>query len=94
MRTVVDPNVLVSAAISPAGPPRQIVAAWIDGRFELVISPALLDELRKRARPAEVPPLDQRRCRARARRRPRRRRGRPRRPACAARRLARPPPAG
>lgn len=37
---------LVSAAISPAGPPRQIVIAWIDGRFELVASPALLDELR------------------------------------------------
>lgn len=46
MRVVLDPNVLVSAAISPAGPPRQIVAAWINGRFELVISPALLDELR------------------------------------------------
>lgn len=37
---------LVSAAISAAGPPRQILAAWVDGRFELVISPALLDELR------------------------------------------------
>lgn len=46
MRALLDPNVLVSAAISPAGPPRQIVTAWVDGRFELIASPALLDELR------------------------------------------------
>ena len=45
MRVVLDANVLVSAAIS-TGPPRQIVAAWIDGRFELVASPTLLGELR------------------------------------------------
>ncbi|MGO9752226.1 MAG: putative toxin-antitoxin system toxin component, PIN family [Solirubrobacteraceae bacterium] len=45
MRAVLDPNVLVSAAISPAGPPRQILTAWLDGRFELIASPALLDEL-------------------------------------------------
>jgi hypothetical protein len=31
---VLDPNLLVSAAISPAGPPRQIVSAWIDERFD------------------------------------------------------------
>ena len=46
MRAVLDPNVLVSAAISTAGPPRQIVSAWIDGRFELIASPLLLAELR------------------------------------------------
>lgn len=46
MRAVLDPNVLVSALISTAGPPRQIVSAWVDGRFELVASPALLGELR------------------------------------------------
>lgn len=45
MRVVLDANVLVSAAISAAGPPRQIVSAWVDGRFELVASPALLEEL-------------------------------------------------
>jgi len=39
--------VLVSAAISAAGPPRRVVGAWVDERFELVISPALLDELRE-----------------------------------------------
>jgi putative PIN family toxin of toxin-antitoxin system len=46
VRVVVDANVLVSAVISPAGPPREIVTAWIDRRFELVASPALLAELR------------------------------------------------
>jgi putative PIN family toxin of toxin-antitoxin system len=46
VRVVLDANVLVSAVISTAGPPREIVGAWVDGRFELVASPALLDELR------------------------------------------------
>lgn len=46
MRAVLDPNVLVSAAISPVGPPREVVTAWIDGDFELIVSPAMLDELR------------------------------------------------
>lgn len=46
MRVVVDPNVLISAAISSAGPPRAIIDAWTGGRFELVASPKLLDELR------------------------------------------------
>lgn len=46
MRVVLDPNVLVSAAISAGGPPRAIVDAWIDERFELIASPAVLDELR------------------------------------------------
>ena len=45
MRAVLDPNVLVSAAISPNGPPRQILTAWADERFVLIISPAVLDEL-------------------------------------------------
>jgi uncharacterized protein len=45
VRAVLDPNVLVSAAISPSGPPRQILAAWVQERFELIASPALLDEL-------------------------------------------------
>jgi hypothetical protein len=32
VRAVLDPNVLVSAAISPAGPPRQILTAWPEFR--------------------------------------------------------------
>ena len=45
MRAVLDPHVLVSAVISPAGPPGSILLAWSLGQFELVISPKLLDEL-------------------------------------------------
>lgn len=39
MRVVLDPNVLVSAAISPAGPPRQILTAWTNERFDLIVAP-------------------------------------------------------
>jgi putative PIN family toxin of toxin-antitoxin system len=41
----VDPNVLVSAAISAAGPPRRILEAWHAGRFEMLVSYNLLYEL-------------------------------------------------
>lgn len=34
----------MSAFINPHGHPAKILAAWSEGRFELVLSPALLDE--------------------------------------------------
>jgi putative PIN family toxin of toxin-antitoxin system len=47
-RAVVDPGVLVAALISPrSAAPGHIVRAWAEGEFELVISPALLGELRR-----------------------------------------------
>jgi len=45
VRVVCDPNVLVSALISPDGPPRAVVDAWEAGHIELVVCPHLLDEL-------------------------------------------------
>lgn len=45
MRAVLDPNVLVSAAISATGAPAQVVRRWLEGEFELVASPLLLEEL-------------------------------------------------
>lgn len=45
MRAVLDPNVLVSALLSRRGPPGQIIARWLAGSFELVVSELLLDEL-------------------------------------------------
>jgi uncharacterized protein len=45
VRAVVDTNVLVSGLISAAGPPARIVDAFRRDRFDLVVSPAVLDEL-------------------------------------------------
>ena len=47
MRAVLDPNVLISALLSRGGRPAEILRAWLDGAFELVISPALLTELER-----------------------------------------------
>ena len=47
MRAVVDPNVIISALLSRAGSPAQVLLAWQQGRFELVISNGLLEELRR-----------------------------------------------
>jgi uncharacterized protein len=44
-RAVLDPNVLVSALISPGGIPARLLVAAEDGRYELVVSARLLDEL-------------------------------------------------
>jgi putative PIN family toxin of toxin-antitoxin system len=45
LRVVIDPGVLVSAAISPNGSPRLLLNAWRDGRIELIVSLKLLGEL-------------------------------------------------
>lgn len=45
MRAVLDPNVLVSAVLSPGGTPANLLRDWRAGRFELIVSPQLLDEL-------------------------------------------------
>jgi putative PIN family toxin of toxin-antitoxin system len=47
MNVVLDTNVLVSAAISPKGPPFEIIKAWKAGRFSWVTSLPLLEELRR-----------------------------------------------
>lgn len=45
-RVVLDPGVLIAALLSRGGAPARILFAWIEGMFELVVSPKLLDELR------------------------------------------------
>jgi hypothetical protein len=57
VRAVLDPNVLVSALIAPAGTPSRLVARWVAGDFELVVSDKLLAEL---ARALAYPKLRQR----------------------------------
>jgi len=45
MRVVLDANVMVSAILSPRGTPAQILHAWRAGRFDLVLSQAILVEI-------------------------------------------------
>ena len=46
MKAVLDTNVLVSAQLNPRGTPAEIVAAWREGRFDLVTTAALIEEFR------------------------------------------------
>jgi putative PIN family toxin of toxin-antitoxin system len=51
VRAVLDANVLISALIRPHGPPGRILVRLLrDSAFELVASPATLDELRRSLR--------------------------------------------
>lgn len=50
VRVVLDTNVLLSALISPHGPPDAIYRAWRSARFEIVTSETQLDELRRASR--------------------------------------------
>ncbi len=47
MRAVLDPNVIISATLSPGGSPGRVFAAWLEGAFELVVSNRLLAELER-----------------------------------------------
>lgn len=47
MRAVLDPNVLISGLISAQGASARILEAWRRGRFEAIVSPLLLDELKR-----------------------------------------------
>lgn len=46
MRVVLDTNVVLSG-IFFGGVPGRILSAWSDGRFQLVLSPEILDEYRR-----------------------------------------------
>ena len=43
MKVVLDTNVLISG-IFFGGPPRAVLDAWAAGRFELIVSPLMVDE--------------------------------------------------
>jgi len=45
LRAVLDVNVFISAFLSPQGTPAAVVAAWRNGHFDLIASPALVREL-------------------------------------------------
>ena len=44
LRAVIDPGVLISGLISPSGAPAELLRRWIAGEFQIVWSPALLEE--------------------------------------------------
>lgn len=46
MKIVLDTNVFISG-IFFSGPPFQVLEAWRDGKIQLVISPAILEEYRR-----------------------------------------------
>lgn len=47
MRAVLDTNVIVSATLSPVGPPAKVLEAGLGGEYGLIVSPALLMELER-----------------------------------------------
>lgn len=47
MKVVLDANVFVSALLSKAGAPYQIIVQWQEEAFELLISEAILKEINK-----------------------------------------------
>jgi putative PIN family toxin of toxin-antitoxin system len=47
LRAVLDPNVIISATLSPGGSPGRLFRSWLEGAYELVVSPLLLGELKR-----------------------------------------------
>ena len=47
LRIILDTNVLLSGIAYPTGVPGKIMAAWRHGSIELLLSPFILDELRR-----------------------------------------------
>jgi len=48
IRAVLDANGIISAVIAPLGPPRRIFDAWRNGRFALVTSDAIVEEVARK----------------------------------------------
>lgn len=46
-RTVLDANQFVSAILSPDGAPAEVLNTWREGFFELVVSPPIIEEIRR-----------------------------------------------
>jgi putative PIN family toxin of toxin-antitoxin system len=47
VRAVLDANVIISALLSRSGSPAQLIRAWQDGHYELIVSPLLLAEIER-----------------------------------------------
>jgi putative PIN family toxin of toxin-antitoxin system len=44
LRVVLDANVYISALIRPQGPPGQIIMRFLENSFEIMLSPAIVEE--------------------------------------------------
>jgi putative PIN family toxin of toxin-antitoxin system len=47
VRAILDPNVIISALLAGEGTPAKVLRAWLDGRFDLIVSALLLEELER-----------------------------------------------
>lgn len=47
LRAVIDANVFASAIHNPQGPSARVLQAWLIDRFQLILSPAILMEIRR-----------------------------------------------
>lgn len=47
MQAVLDVNVIISGLLSPRGAPARVLTAWLDGGYDLVVSPLLVEELER-----------------------------------------------
>ena len=45
IRVVLDTNVFISAILTPHGPPAKILELALEGRFSIIISPAIIREI-------------------------------------------------
>lgn len=45
VRILIDANVFVSSLINPKGPPAKVINAWLEGKFDCIISIPLLEEI-------------------------------------------------
>ena len=45
MKVVLDANIYVSSLINTQGNPKQIVAQWEQGRFDVLVSASIIDEI-------------------------------------------------
>lgn len=46
-RAVLDTNVLIAGILTPAGSPAALLRSWRRGEFDIVLSPASIEELRR-----------------------------------------------
>ncbi len=47
IKAVIDTNLIVSASFHPTSIPAQVIDAWLDKKYHLIISPALVDEYQR-----------------------------------------------